>query len=88
MNDRLEIDDPVFVERLWKETGLERLVMGKMGDGDVDHDENVGMGMEERRELWGGDVLGLNPRVRVYRYGEGQFFGKHCRFSFPPCFPL
>ena len=82
VNDRLEIDDPVFVERLWKETGLERLVVGNIGDDDVEHFEGDGMGMEERRELWGGDVLGLNPRVRVYRYGQGQFFGKHCRFPF------
>jgi len=26
---------------------------------------------------WGGEVCGLNPRIRVYRYGKGQFFDQH-----------
>jgi hypothetical protein len=36
----------------------------------------------ERKELWGGDVVGLSPRIRIYRYSKGQFFGQHCT---PPC---
>ena len=28
---------------------------------------------------WGGDVCGLNPRIRIYRYSKGQFFDKHCK---------
>ncbi len=32
---------------------------------------------EEKRKLWGGDVVGLNPRIRIYRYREGQFFASH-----------
>jgi hypothetical protein len=27
---------------------------------------------------WGGDVCGLNPRIRIYRYAKGQFFDQHC----------
>ncbi|KAK3298329.1 uncharacterized protein B0H64DRAFT_384759 [Chaetomium fimeti] len=27
--------------------------------------------------LWGGDVVGLNPNIRVYRYTAGQFFDAH-----------
>jgi len=26
---------------------------------------------------WGGEVCGLNPRIRIYRYGKGQFFDQH-----------
>ena len=29
---------------------------------------------------WGpGDVYGLNPNIRIYRYSKGQFFDKHCK---------
>ena len=28
---------------------------------------------------WDGDVCGLNPRIRIYRYRKGQFFDQHCR---------
>ena len=28
---------------------------------------------------WGGEVCGLNPAIRIYRYRKGQFFGQHCR---------
>ena len=29
---------------------------------------------------WGGQVLGLNPNIRIYRYTHGQFFAQHCEF--------
>lgn len=29
-------------------------------------------------EQWGGEVCGLNPRIRVYRYRKNQFFDQHC----------
>ena len=32
---------------------------------------------------WGGEVCGLNPRIRVYRYKQGMFFDKHCKFTYP-----
>ena len=31
---------------------------------------------------WGGEVCGLNPCIRIYRYKKDQFFDQHCRFSF------
>ncbi len=31
----------------------------------------------EDPSIWGGEVLGLNPNIRVYRYRPGQFFDKH-----------
>ncbi|KAI0401574.1 hypothetical protein F4802DRAFT_421750 [Xylaria palmicola] len=30
------------------------------------------------QHLWGGEVVGLNPNVRVYRYSKNQFFDCHC----------
>ena len=30
--------------------------------------------------VWGGEVIGLNSNIRVYRYGKGQFFDQHCEF--------
>ena len=68
VNDRVQFDDPVFAQNLWSSTGLESLVT-KSYDS------------ESSRRLWGGEVLGLNPRIRMYRYTEGQFFGQHCRFT-------
>ncbi|KAI1819941.1 hypothetical protein F4861DRAFT_96573 [Xylaria intraflava] len=29
------------------------------------------------KHLWGGEVIGLNPNVRVYRYSKNQFFDCH-----------
>jgi len=26
---------------------------------------------------WGGEVVGLSPNIRIYRYSKGQFFDKH-----------
>ncbi|MCJ1397254.1 hypothetical protein MMC11_000446 [Xylographa trunciseda] len=28
-------------------------------------------------ENWGGEVCGLNPRIRIYRYTKGQYFDQH-----------
>jgi hypothetical protein len=68
VNDRFQTDDPAFAERLWSETGLKYLI--STGEGS-------GMSDEERRHLWGGEVLGLNPNIRIYRYTPGQFFDQH-----------
>ena len=62
VNDRFQIEDPLFAERLWSGTALKELVMG----------------CEEGQSLWGGDVVGLNPNIRIYRYRPGQFFAQHC----------
>lgn len=75
VNDRFEVSDESLAERLWGETGLRELVTGKRMD------------TEGSVEGWFGDVCRLNPRIRIYRYGKGQFFGKHCMLcarSFSP----
>ncbi|KAF2846540.1 hypothetical protein T440DRAFT_227781 [Plenodomus tracheiphilus IPT5] len=71
VNDRFQVDDPVFAERLWSETALRTLITGRVGDGGLDLTE------PQRRDLWGGEVIGLNPNIRVYRYSKGQFFDQH-----------
>ncbi|KAL0466699.1 hypothetical protein QR685DRAFT_451026 [Neurospora intermedia] len=60
VNDRFQIDDQKFADRLWYETGLKEAVLG----GGLEH-------------LWGGEVIGLNPNIRIYRYTKGQFFDAH-----------
>ncbi|KAK3906605.1 putative prolyl 4-hydroxylase 4 [Staphylotrichum tortipilum] len=60
VNDRFQISDTRFANRLWTETGLKEAVLSK----DV-------------AQLWGGEVVGLNPNIRIYRYSAGQFFDAH-----------
>ncbi len=31
----------------------------------------------EDQSVWNGEVLGLNPNIRIYRYRPGQFFDQH-----------
>lgn len=33
--------------------------------------------MYEDQSVWDGEVLGLNPNIRIYRYRPGQFFDQH-----------
>jgi hypothetical protein len=61
VNDRYQIDDPAFAERLWSSV-LKSLVTAA-----------------DRKDLWGGEVIGLNPNIRIYRYSKGQFFDQHCQ---------
>lgn len=92
VNDRFEVQDVGFAQKLWSETGLESLVTGRAGavdggynsdggdDGNTEAQEEVEqVAIGNLKVLWGGEVCGLNPRVRVYRYGKGHFFGQHCR---------
>jgi hypothetical protein len=67
VNDRFQIEDPAFAERLWSGTGLKELLTGPQSQ--LTEDEQV--------RLWGGKVLGLNPNIRIYRYKKGQFFAQH-----------
>ena len=74
VNDRIEYNDYGFAEKLWRSTALETLVNGysqEVGDVDGDH--------KPLTSYWGGDVIGLSPRIRIYRYKEGQFFAQHCK---------
>lgn len=71
VNDRYQIDDPAFAERLWTGTSLKNLVTGAAAS------EGLSLTQEQRKELWGGEVVGLNPNIRIYRYSKGQFFDQH-----------
>ncbi|KKZ59869.1 hypothetical protein EMCG_05331 [[Emmonsia] crescens] len=77
VNDRFQVHDPTFAEMLWSSTALEQLVSEEGGDAGA----GAGAG------LWGGEVLGLNPNIRIYRYGPGQFFDKHYDDSVPLSIP-
>lgn len=46
VNDRFQIQDPVFANRLWIETGLREIVRGHEEDGEDS------MSREEKQELW------------------------------------
>lgn len=74
VNDRFQIDDPAFAERLWSGTALKNLITGRAGDGGLDLTE------PQCQDLWGGEVIGLNPNIRIYRYSKGQFFDQHCMY--------
>ena len=60
VNDRFQIDDPIFAKQLWDQTSLKHLVE-----------------QYEDQTAWRGEVLGLNPNIRIYRYRPGQFFDQH-----------
>ncbi|KAK4976518.1 hypothetical protein LTR66_006357 [Elasticomyces elasticus] len=80
VNDRFQIEDAAFAERLWSGTCLKTLVLhGEVDGADLDTDS--------RRQLWGGEVLGLNPNIRIYRYNKGQFFDQHYDDSNNVSFP-
>ena len=64
VNDRIQFDDPTFAQQLWSSTGLDFLVSGSASDMNPN-----GFTHEEAKALWGGEVCGLNPRIRIYRYG-------------------
>ena len=74
VNDRYEIDDPDFAEKLWSSTALKDLVLNDPSNGKGDSTLE-----KKSMKLWGGAVVGLNPRIRIYRYRKGQFFDQHCR---------
>lgn len=48
VNDRFQINDELFANRLWVETGLRELICG----GDDEDGEEEGLSREEREELW------------------------------------
>ncbi|KLU83277.1 hypothetical protein MAPG_02341 [Magnaporthiopsis poae ATCC 64411] len=69
-NDRFQVHDPVFASRLWRDTGLRDALL--LAGAEEGHDDTV---LDPR--LWGGEVVGLNPNIRVYRYTKGQHFAPH-----------
>jgi hypothetical protein len=48
VNDRFQITDPAFANRLWLETGLRELVNGRTDE----EEEDESMSKEERTRLW------------------------------------
>ena len=76
VNDRYQIDDTGFAERLWSGTALKSLVEEAVIDGE-------GLSKDEKAALWGGEVLGLNSNIRIYRYSKGQYFDQHCKLAIP-----
>lgn len=66
LNDRFQIDDSAFAEMLWGNTALRDLVTGSR-HGLPDGDEST---HQELEKVFGGKVLGLNPRIRIYRYSS------------------
>ncbi|EFQ97591.1 hypothetical protein MGYG_00630 [Nannizzia gypsea CBS 118893] len=67
VNDRFQVEDASFAELLWSGTGLKELICSTSSAGQS----------EDEKVDWDGEVLGLNPNIRVYRYTKGQFFGQH-----------
>ena len=65
VNDRLMFDDPAFAEQLWSSTALKELVTGLKGSNDPGNSNS-----DKSKKLWGGEVCGLNPRIRIYRYSR------------------
>lgn len=78
VNDRFQIHDPGFAKKLWEETGLRNLVISTKFDGEEQARDPQAV-RERQRALWGGEPIGLNPNIRVYRYSKGQFFDQHCK---------
>ncbi|KAL9039584.1 MAG: hypothetical protein Q9180_002442 [Flavoplaca navasiana] len=62
VNDRFEVNDPSFAESLWKNGGLQELVTRPNEDQELSR--------QALSQLWGGEVCGLNPRIRIYRYSK------------------
>ncbi|KAJ5584550.1 uncharacterized protein N7459_004350 [Penicillium hispanicum] len=88
VNDRFQVEDARFAEMLWSGTALKELVTRRFAEEEEGEGEYDDTGEDARsalpaelvqrsRELWGGDVLGLNPNIRIYRYSAGQFFAQH-----------
>lgn len=76
VNDRFEVHDAGFAQRLWSSTCLAHVLSGLVGA-----EERTPPRPDELMNLWGGELCGLNPRIRVYRYKKGHRFGPHCRFT-------
>ncbi|KAG9230870.1 hypothetical protein BJ875DRAFT_139018 [Amylocarpus encephaloides] len=75
VNDRFQVHDERFANRLWVETGLREMLCG--GGTEEAEGERTSMTPEEKHELWGGEPIGLNPSIRIYRYSKGQYFDCH-----------
>lgn len=95
VNDRFQIEDTRFAEMVWSGTALKELVTTRFDEDEYNYDD-YGDNEEgkpptdlaqKRKQIWGGEPLGLNPNIRIYRYSPGQFFAQHCMvILLPPPF--
>ncbi len=67
INDRIHFNDPAFAEQLWTSTALRELVARP-----TKHDLHGEWASGDSKQLWGGEVCGLNPSIRIYRYGTAR----------------
>ena len=67
VNDRIQFDDPQFAQQLWTCTALQALIKNACNKSCTE-DHPAGLGRVHGQEIWGGEVCGLNPRIRIYRY--------------------
>lgn len=82
VNDRFQIEDARFAETLWGGTALRELVMERFDEEESSYEDGDEQARAHKRaETWGGQPLGLNPNIRIYRYSAGQFFAQHCMSS-------
>lgn len=72
VNDRYSVDDARFAENLWSGTALKNLITQPVISGET-------LDEKAKQALWGGEVVGLNSNIRIYRYTKGQFFDQHCK---------
>ncbi|KAJ5732597.1 hypothetical protein N7493_004078 [Penicillium malachiteum] len=84
VNDRFQVQDARFAETLWSGTALKELITTRFLDEDAYYNEegeyeplSTEQLAQSAKELWGGEPLGLNPNIRIYRYSAGQFFAQH-----------
>ncbi|KAJ5648297.1 hypothetical protein N7490_004669, partial [Penicillium lividum] len=84
VNDRFQVQDARFAEMLWSGTALKELVTTRFAEDEEVYNEDgeyESLSLEDlakrAKEVWGGEPLGLNPNIRIYRYSPGQFFAQH-----------
>ncbi|KAL5050128.1 hypothetical protein BDW71DRAFT_204187 [Aspergillus fruticulosus] len=76
VNDRFQVQDATFAENLWRGTALKELVTNPIPVDEGDEEDASAKG-RSMKEIWGGEPLGLNANIRIYRYSPGQFFAQH-----------
>ncbi|KAJ6093148.1 hypothetical protein N7486_008437, partial [Penicillium sp. IBT 16267x] len=84
VNDRFQVQDARFAEMLWNGTALKELATTGFADVEAFYNEDGKYEppsaeelAKKAKEVWGGEPLGLNPNIRIYRYSAGQFFAQH-----------
>ncbi|KAJ5239841.1 hypothetical protein N7468_004460, partial [Penicillium chermesinum] len=79
VNDRFQVQDARFAEMLWSGTAMKELLTTRFSEGEEEHGGELPLEAAARKtqQVWGGEPLGLNPNIRIYRYSPGQFFAQH-----------